>query len=591
LSDDQETRRKRRRVRRAPAEAAEPGLGDFEPPAEQAEQAADAGMVPEGRAPKPRRSAASRVFYSLFVIFALAGLTAIALAGFGYERYITSGPLTATKVVEVKKGQRTPEIAADLEDAGVISDAKLFTAAAYLTGSRGRLKAGEYEFPAGMSMRDVLGQIVQGKSIVYKLTIPEGWTTEQALERVRDNDILTGNLTVSPPEGGLFPDTYIFRRGATRDSVVRQMMDAQQKLVADLWEKRAPDLVVKSVNEALTLASIVEKETSVPAERAKVAAVFTNRLKKGMRLQSDPTIIYGIVGGKGKLDRPLTKQDIATKTPYNTYRIDGLPPGPIANPGKASLEAVLNPAVTGDLYFVADGSGGHVFAETLAEHKKNVAKWREVERQRNAGEAEYVDELAAEKAEENAASSTEPVEQARGQPVKPPEPQIPAPPLPEGTAVTEATGSTGEPGKQKVVTPELPAVEDQPANTGKDANAADPEAGGEVPPPLEAAKPAPEKPAKQPPQPEANSQAANEPQVKPDEAAEPPPPKPDEKSQPAVEPPSTSGDTSAEQAVAAAATSNVPLPRTKPRQPPKPGDLVKVADRLVPIPVPKPQIH
>src|SRR6185436_15828767 len=192
----------------------------------------------------------------------------------------------------------------------------------------------------------------------------------------------------------------VFKRGATRDSVVQEMIDARNKYVDELWEKRASDLAVKSASEAVTLASIVEKETSLPEERAKVAAVFINRLKRRMRLQSDPTIIYGLVGGKGKLDRPLTKQDIALKTPYNTYRVDGLPPGPISNPGKAAIEAVLHPPVTTALYFVADGSGGHAFAETLAEHKKNVAKWREIEKARNAEDAD--DELAAEKSGEMA---------------------------------------------------------------------------------------------------------------------------------------------------------------------------------------------
>jgi len=349
---------------------------------------------------------------------------------------------------------------------------------------------------------------------------------------------------------------------------------------------------VKSVNEALTLASIVEKETGLPAERSKVAAVFSNRLKKGMRLQSDPTIVYGIVGGKGKLDRPLTRQDIATRTPYNTYRIDGLPPGPIANPGKAALQAVLNPAVTGDLYFVADGTGGHVFAETLADHKKNVAKWRAIERQRNASEADFVDELAAEKAGENAPPPAAETQQlSTAQPAKPAEQQIPAPPLPEGTAVTETTGSTAGAGGQKVVTPELPVVEDQPAEANKTADAGDSEAADQkTPPPAEAAKPATAQPVQ--PKPDAKSEAA----------AEPPPPKAEEKSQAAVEPPPKTQEKSAataaassakktEEAAAAAATESLPVPRVKPHQPLKPGDVVKIADRLVPIPIPKPMIH
>ena len=587
MSEDQEqqARRKRRRAaRQAPGRAPQPA-----PPASPSPPPPDLGTVPEPLAARQHRSAAGRVFYSLFVIFALAALSAVALAAFGYEQYIGSGPLTATKVVEVRKGLHTPDIAADLETAGVISDAKLFTAAAFLTGSRGRLKAGEYEFAAGISMRDVLGRIVQGKSMVYKLTIPEGWTTAQALERVRDNEILTGELTLSPPEGALLPDTYLFQRGATRDSVVRQMMEAQEKLVSELWQSRAPDLVVKSVNEAVTLASIVEKETGVAEERPRVAAVFINRLKKRMRLQSDPTIIYGLVGGNAKLERPLTKQDIAQKTPYNTYRVDGLPPGPIANPGRAALMAVLNPTVTSDLYFVADGSGGHAFAETLADHRKNVAKWRMVERQRDAGEAEYVDELAAEKAgeaSEQPSESHEPAPQpTEAQQTKPRNLSIPPPPLPEGTAVSEATGSTDAGGReQKIVTPELPAIDNQSAAAGENgkAGASDPKTTEQTAAvPLDSVKPLPQPPAGESP-----------PSTKPKAAGPPPPPQSNDKSKAAAEPaPANQGSsaTKTEKAAAAAVTGIIPLPRAKPRQARKPGEIVKVADRLVPIPMPKPK--
>ena len=212
MTDEQQQARRRRRRGRQAAETTE------------------VVAVPEPVPVKPKRSAAGRVFYSLFVMFAVAGLAAIVAATFGYQRYIGQGPLAATKTAEVRKGLNTPEIAYELENAGVISNATLFTAAAILTGSRGRLKAGEYEFMPGMSMRDVLGLIVQGKAIVYKVTIPEGWTTEQALERVRENDVLTGDLTLSPGEGAIFPDTYVFKRGATRDSVVQEMIDARNKV-------------------------------------------------------------------------------------------------------------------------------------------------------------------------------------------------------------------------------------------------------------------------------------------------------------------------------------------------------------------------
>jgi UPF0755 protein len=199
-----------------------------------------------------------------------------------------------------------------------------------------------------------------------------------------EHPALSGAITEIPPEGSLLPDTYVFRRGLERQALLNQMREAQTKLVESLWAERAPDLPLADTKEAVILASIVEKETGVPEERRQVAAVFVNRLRKKMRLQSDPTIIYGIVGGRGRLDRPIRQSDIEAKTEYNTYRIDGLPPTPIANPGRESLLAVLRPAPIEDLYFVADGSGGHVFARTLEEHRQNVRKWRKIELDVNA---------------------------------------------------------------------------------------------------------------------------------------------------------------------------------------------------------------
>ncbi len=341
----------------------------------------------EGKAVRPRRSAVSRVFMSLFLL-AIAGVIGAGVFGFaGYSTFTAQGPLEQAKIFEVEKGLGTPEIAAVLKTNGIISDEKVFTTAALITGDRGRLKAGEYEFPAHASMRDVMRIIATGQAILYKLTIPEGWTTEMALERVRENEVLTGDLSLAPGEGEVLPETYLFKRGKSRDDLVKEMTDAQAKLLEELWASRGSNGVVKSPREAVILASIVEKETGVPEERPEVAAVFFNRLKKNMRLQSDPTIIYGLAGGKGKLDRPLTKADITSKTPYNTYEISGLPPGPIANPGREAIEAVLNPASSKALYFVADGTGGHAFAETLAEHNANVQKWRGIEKNRIMVEA------------------------------------------------------------------------------------------------------------------------------------------------------------------------------------------------------------
>jgi UPF0755 protein len=229
-------------------------------------------------------------------------------------------------------------------------------------------------------MDDVLETIISGKSIQHSVTIAEGLTTQQILQRLNEAEVLAGPVQRIPPEGSLLPETYRVTRGTSREQLIQRMAAAHKQLVEQIWAKRSPDLPIKDINEFITLASIVEKETAIAAERTRVAGVFVNRLNKKMRLQSDPTIIYGLVGGKGSLGRSLTRADVEQPTPYNTYTINGLPPGPIANPGRASLEAVANPARTNELYFVADGSGGHVFAETYEQHLKNVARWRDYQK-------------------------------------------------------------------------------------------------------------------------------------------------------------------------------------------------------------------
>lgn len=329
---------------------------------------------------RPRRRSLSRVLVSLatflLILLALTGAAAL----YGRTTFEAPGPLQETRIFAIERGMRTPDIARELKRAGIISDERIFLAAAYLTGKYRQMKAGEYQFEKNASMESVMGLIVSGRELVYKLTVPEGWTTTQVIERVAAHANLTGNITQTPPEGTILPETYVFRRGMSRDALLQQMRAAQGRLFDEMWERRAADLPFTTKDEALTLASIVEKETAIPAERPQVAAVFINRLRAGMRLQSDPTIIYGITRGKTKLDRPILKSDIEETTPYNTYRIAGLPPTPIANPGKESIAAVLNPIDSKDLYFVADGSGGHVFAATLDEHRRNVRKWRVVER-------------------------------------------------------------------------------------------------------------------------------------------------------------------------------------------------------------------
>jgi UPF0755 protein len=271
------------------------------------------------------------------------------------------------------------DIADILSREGVIDQPWLFIGGVLVLKAREDLKAGEYEFKAHSSMRDVVATIVEGKVVAHLVSIPEGLTSEQIVARLLQDNVLAGDIKQIPREGSLLPDTYNFARGITREQMVQRMQQAQQRLLHEIWEHRAPDLPLKTPDQLVVLASLVEKETGKPEERTRVAAVFVNRLKQRMKLQSDPTIIYGLVGGKGTLGRPIMKSEIEQPTPYNTYIIDGLPPGPIANPGRASLEATANPARTRELYFVADGTGGHAFAETYEQHQKNVTRLRSIE--------------------------------------------------------------------------------------------------------------------------------------------------------------------------------------------------------------------
>jgi peptidoglycan lytic transglycosylase G len=365
------------RVRpRSPSEALEPGRAPVRP-----------------RSKKRRRQPGRKVsgfvrFFSGIMTLSLIGMAAIvAVSLLFFHQFERPGPLAVTQTVSIPKGSGRIEIAERLEKDGIISSRWAFVAGYMYLTRGGRipgmdLKAGEYEIEKGASMRQVIDKLIEGKSVLYTVTIPEGLTSQQAVERLRSEPMLTGDITQVPAEGTLLPDTYSFTKGADRQEVLQRMAKAQDKVLATLWENRQQDLPVKTVGEALVLASIVEKETGRADERDKVAAVFVNRLRKGMRLQSDPTIIYGLVKGQGKLGRPLTKTDIASKTEYNTYHIKGLPPGPICNPGRAAIAAVLKPATTDALYFVADGTGGHKFSKTLKEHNVAVAAWRKIERQR-----------------------------------------------------------------------------------------------------------------------------------------------------------------------------------------------------------------
>jgi len=300
---------------------------------------------------------------------------AAALAFLADHTYKKPGPLAEDGVILVEPGTGVIRTAYLLKDMGAIDSQRMFRWAARLTKSSTKLQAGEFRIPARSSMRDILDILKHGSVIVHRLTLPEGTTAVQAVALLDQAERLSGPLKDVPAEGTLLPETYHYTWGETRDEMVTRMQRSMQTLLADLWAARAPDLPYDTPAQAVIMASIIEKETAVPGERGLIAGVFVNRLRKHMRLQSDPTVIYGIAKG-GELGRALTKADIDAQTPYNTYRIQGLPPTPIANPGRASLEAALNPADTNALYFVADGKGGHVFAETYEEHLENVKRWR-----------------------------------------------------------------------------------------------------------------------------------------------------------------------------------------------------------------------
>jgi UPF0755 protein len=343
-------------------------------------------LQPEKAPPPPRRKkrptldAISGFLTFLLVLSVVAGL-AVVYAGHAIRQ---PGPLASDKAVMIAPGSDADEIIEQLQSQGVIDSPFLFTLALFVEGTRGKLKAGEYMFKQNASLQDVIDTIVQGRAILHSLTIPEGLTTKQIVERLREDDVLAGDIREIPREGALLPETYKFQRGDSRDKLLQKMARDQSQLLDEIWRRRSPDLPLSSPYDLVTLASIVEKETGKADERPRVAGVFINRLRKHMRLQSDPTIVYGLVGGQGPLGRPLTHADVETASPYNTYLIDGLPPGPIANPGRAALEAVANPSRTQELYFVADGAGGHVFSDSLDAHNRNVQRWRQIEQTNKA---------------------------------------------------------------------------------------------------------------------------------------------------------------------------------------------------------------
>ena len=297
-------------------------------------------------------------------------------AGYGFlyfNTYVQSdGPSTSETVVMLPRGSGLSTIVGKLEQAGVIEHPWLFQLAVRLGGHDRGLKAGEYAFPAGATPNDVIAMLTEGKSLLRRLTVIEGQTVAEIFRLLDQAEGLTGDLPQKPNEGTLLPETYLYSQGDTKAGLVKRMQTAMTEVLEAAWAGRDEGLPYASPEEALIMASIVDKETAVAEERFEVAAVFVNRLRLGMRLQSDPTIIYGLTGGEGPLDRELTRQDWKLDDPYNTYVIDRLPPGPIGNPGRESVEAVMRPADVDFLYFVADGTGGHAFALTLDEHNENV---------------------------------------------------------------------------------------------------------------------------------------------------------------------------------------------------------------------------
>lgn len=326
---------------------------------------------------------------TMMMIAMLTFLTAFVLIGYSAlkYRYIGDGPLETERVFEVPRGAGLSRVANALESSGAIASANIFKLFVKLDGGETSLKAGEYALPAEASMRDIYEILKDGQAILYPLTFAEGLTSAQIVRTIDDASNLTGELSTIPDEGTLLPETYMLPKTMSKTELIAKMQKAQTDLVDELWEKRADSLPFNTKQEALILASVVEKETGQNSERHHVAGVFVNRMRRGMRLESDPTIIYGITGGE-KLGRGLRRSEIDRKTDWNTYQIDGLPKTPICNPGRAAIEATLNPMDTEDIFFVADGTGGHAFAKTLREHNNNVKKWRAIERKRKRAKSQ-----------------------------------------------------------------------------------------------------------------------------------------------------------------------------------------------------------
>jgi UPF0755 protein len=401
-----------------------------------------AALEPEQVPPPPKRSERARnpfvVVGNAIITIVLVSMIGVGAAYvYGKQKIEAPGPLQQDKIVNIPSRAGMTDIADILQREGVIDNNRwAFIGSVFALKARSELKPGEYAFQKNASLRDVIGIMVEGKVVQHAVTIPEGLTSEQIVARLSENDIFAGAVKEMPREGTLLPETYKFPRGATRDQVIQRMQQTQKRVLAEIWERRNPDIPIKTPDQLVTLASIVEKETGKADERSRVAAVFVNRLRQRIKLQSDPTIIYGLVGGKGTLGRPIKRSEIQQPSPYNTYVVDGLPPGPIANPGRASLEAAANPARTRDLFFVADGTGGHAFTETYDQHQKNVAKLRSMEKQLQIDAVEPADDATA-PAAAGAPADTNPTATTKPAPAKKPA-RSSAPPARQGAAQSTA---------------------------------------------------------------------------------------------------------------------------------------------------------
>jgi UPF0755 protein len=321
-----------------------------------------------------------RLIYIILGFFTVIGLGCAGSGFWVYNKFNRQGPLTNDKVMTVRSGSGVYDIAQELAINGIITESFVFRIGVRLFSDSRLMKAGEYFFPAKISCRDIVKILQTGKTVVHRITLAEGLTSFEIIAQLVRNQVLAGEPPLQIAEGTLLPETYYFSKNDQRVNLIKRMQIGLSKVMDELWPNRDENLPFKSQQEAIILASIVEKETGKLSERAHVAGVFINRLRKRMRLQSDPTVIYGITNGQGLLGRPLTRSDLREKNPFNTYTNLGLPLTPIANAGRKSIEAVLHPLKTDDLYFVADGSGGHVFAQTLRQHNQNVSKWRKLQK-------------------------------------------------------------------------------------------------------------------------------------------------------------------------------------------------------------------